>query len=148
MLAYALAHWLGQQADSSLVWTPEGSGGSIYVDWHPDTPNKSVAIMTQPGQSTLSKLPGRRPGLQLIVRGEPQKSRATLEWATSIGARLDCISHVDMGETGHEIHVVGITLLQDAPVPIGRDDKGRPEYTLNLACHTHNPTTHRPGAPA
>jgi hypothetical protein len=147
MIPVAFAHYLGSLGDARLVWSPNGTNGTIFVGWQPDTPNRSVAVMPQPGASSLDNLAGRNAAVQLICRGATE--REAYELAEYISGQLDCLDHTTFATgTDDELIVIGVTVQQDAPVPMGRDDKGRSEYSLNLTARIHNPTAHRPGVSA
>lgn len=145
MIAAAFAHYLDSLADARLVWDVDGATSTIFVDWMPDAPTQAVAIMSQPGGSNLDKLAGRDAAIQCIVRGST--NRGAYDLAEFISEQLDCLAHYTVGVgTDDELTVIGSTLQQSAPVPMGRDTQGRSEYSLNIAARIHNPTSHRPGA--
>lgn len=147
MLAKAVAHYLTEL--EILDYRESAVGGNTFIDWMPDSPDLAVALMSQPGRPQRSKLPHDLPGLQAIVRAPAQKSEQAHNLATEILEAMNGLAHTTLDPDGeHETIVVGCTASQSAPVPIGRDDKDRPEYSVNLDFHTHNPTSHRPGVNA
>ncbi len=147
MIGAAFAHYLGSLGDARLVWAPNGTTSTIFAGWMPDTPDRSVAVMQQPGGASMDKLAGRTVGVQFIIRAKT--NREAVELAEYIAGQVDCLAHTTIAATtDDELIVIGATLQQDAPVPMGRDEKGRTEYSLNLSARIHNPTAHRPGVSA
>lgn len=148
MLAVAIAQRLDARI-AGLTYALAGQvGGNITVDWMPDTPNNAVAVMTDAGTAQLSKLPVDTPGAQILVRGEERSTVETYELAAAIYAEMQCLDAVTIGSGPHAIYVIGCSCLQSGPIPIGRDEKNRPEYSLNFQLRVHNPTTHRPAVAA
>lgn len=148
MLAFAVAHHIATNV-AALTFTPTATGGNVFVDWMPDQPDMAVAVMSQPGRPQRSKLPHDLPGIQLLVRGTKDTLRTTVELADDLYSLFAGMGRqVLAADTADEVIVVGCTAAQSSPVPLGRDDKGRPEYSLNLEFHIHNPTLHRPAVNA
>lgn len=143
MLAFAVAKYLPTVVDT-LTFDETGPSGNLFVTWMPSTPDLCVGIMGQPGQPQLSKLPVDLPGLQVLVRGVRYDTRTPFDLARSIYSALNCLDNVTLDQGGDdEVRVIGCTALQSDPTSIGRDDNGRPEWSLNFAFRTYAPTAHR-----
>lgn len=149
MIAVAVAKRL-DLVFTDLTYAAIGTtGGNVFVDWMPNTPDIAVAVMTLAGRPQLSKLPHDLPGIQIIVRGEPSKSLAAFAMAAAVYGELQCLDLTTLDSGGaHEVFVIGCTADQSGPVSIGRDELQRPEYSLNFSLVTSSPTTHRPAVTA
>jgi len=144
MLSKAIAKHAPTVVDE-LTFNETTSGGNVFLEWMPDTPDTAVAVMTQPGLPQLSKRPVDLPGVQFLVRGEREADPADSHaLATELYAAFNCLDGVALDEGGNdEVWVAGCTALQSGPTYLGRDSNDRPEWSLNLTLRVHAPTTHR-----
>lgn len=147
MFAVAVARHLAAVVPG-LVFDESGAAGNVFVGSMPSGPDEAVAVMPTGGFGQPSKLAYDLPTLQILVRGRRCDPVAPYEHARAIYAELHCLDGVVLDQGGHhETRVVSITGMQSDPIPLGRDDNDRHEYSLNFAAHTHAPTTHRPATP-
>lgn len=143
MLSAAIGKYLAAQL-AALTFDATGATGNVFVEWMPSTPDLAIAVMTQPGQSSLSKMPDDRPGVQVLVRGTRNNPRDGYDLARSIFGELAGLDLVTLDDAGvDEVFLIGCSPLQSEPVSIGQDANERFEWSLNFTCHTYNPTTHR-----
>lgn len=130
-----------------LTYRPTSTGGNVFLDWMPDDPNVAVAFMTQPGRPQLGKGAHDFPDVQALVRGAPYDAEGAHALAQAICDAFHCRpASTWAAGTDHEVWVIGCTAAQSSPVPIGRDARERPEYSLNFRLTVHQPTTHRQSA--
>lgn len=133
-----------------LTYAPTDVDGNVFVDWMPDTPNLAVAVMHGAGLPQMTRNADDLPTLQVIVRGEQHDPASALLLCRAIYDRYQCRDGWELtgaldadGDPIPPVWVSGCSALQSAPVPMGRDQLDRPEYSLNFSLLTHNPTTHR-----
>lgn len=144
MIASAIARTL-DAAIESLEYRPDSAGGNTFVDWMPDSPDVAVAVMAQPATPNLTKLPGDSGQVQVLIRHTDPDGLSRL--ATSIFDALACLpAQILAAGTPDEVQLIGCTATTSGP--IGRDEAGRPEWSLDVSLRFHNPTTHRPAVTA
>lgn len=120
------------------------TGGNVFIDHHPDKPDLSVAIMTQPGREPEDAGYGYdRPEVQFLVRGAATAAgrQAAHDLAAAIRAALAGRHSFALPDG---TVVVKATATQSGPTPIGTDDAGRPEYSVIVEVEVVQATTHRP----
>lgn len=149
MIGFHIAHHIGANI-AGLDYAPTNPGGNVFVDWMPETPDLAVAVMHGAGLPQGSRNPDDMPTIQIIVRGNPHDSHSALAVASAIYNRFHCRDGWEAtgaldpaGDAIAPVWVSGMTAQQTAPVPMGRDANTRPEFSLNFALFTNNPTTHR-----
>lgn len=149
MIARAVAKLLDAQI-AGLTFTSDGqSGGNIFVGWMPDSPDRCVAVMPGAPLPQLSKLPTDIPTVQLIVRDGVGQYAAAHDLAEACRSAVDCLPAQVLDPAGpDEVVIIGATADQSGPIDMGRDQKDRPEFSVNTTWRTHNPSTHRPAVPA
>lgn len=149
MLATAVAKLLDAQV-VGLTFAATGQvGGNVFVGWMPDAPDRCVAVMPGAPLPQLSKLPTDQPTIQLIVRDAVGKYRAAHDLAEACRSAIDCLpAQVLADGTPDEVQIIGATADQSGPIDMGRDQKDRPEFSVNTTWRVHQPTTHRPAVTA
>jgi hypothetical protein len=81
----------------------------------------------------------------VIVRSAKGTQRVGYELAEDIYSTLQCLDRTVIDPAGvDETRVIGTTAEQSAPISLGLDAVGRPEWSLDFVFQIHNPTTHRP----
>lgn len=144
MIAGAIARTI-DAAIPSLEYRPDTAGGNLFVDWMPDTPDVAVSVMTQPATPNLTKLPGDTAQVQVLVRHTDPIDLADM--AAAIFDALACLpAQILAAGTPDEVQLIGCTATTSGP--IGRDEAGRPEWSLDASLRFHNPTSHRPAVTA
>ncbi len=138
MMHIDLAQYLGAQLaelDYSLT-----TGGTIFIDELPSSPDRAVAILTQGGTEADSQLPYDSPNVQIIVRSDTSPA-----WAI---ATCDAIYKLLHGKRNIVLapgttYLVYALFRQSSPNRIGTDDNGRQRYTMNLRTEVLNLTQER-----
>lgn len=144
MLARAIAKHLATVVDG-LTFDADDGGGSLFVNWMPSEPDVCVAVMPSGGLAQPTKAPTDLPTVQVLVRGDAADPDQGYPMARSIYAALTCLDGTVLDENGDdEVLVIGCTAVQSDPIPLGRDDNDRPEWSLNFQARTREPTTFRP----
>lgn len=128
MIAVAAALYAAELA----AWTflPAGSGGNVFVEWEPPTPDQTLTVVGQGGVATADR-PADRPGLQLLVRGPVRDHDAGHTLAAALLAHFTC-DQVTWGSGDHAQYVEGCTPSQSEPIPLGRDENQRPRWSINF----------------
>lgn len=114
------------------------SGTSLFFVALPDDPTPAVAFLDYPaGQSTLTQNPAadhREGGVQIIVRAADYQSAYSL--VDQI--RSLCRAGVGFTTSGQSVSGSGLILAygpaspQGEPIPLGYDERGRYQYSLNV----------------
>ncbi len=143
MLAIAVAKYLDTQVTG--ITYSEATGGNVFINAMPSSPDVAVAIMATGGRSQPSKHAISLPSLQFIVRGpSPVASHAL---ATAILDALDSLDMVTLDDGGaHEVYVHGFTAAQSAPISMGLDENRRHEWSVNIDSSTYAPSPNRSAA--
>jgi hypothetical protein len=142
VIAIALATYLDSL---DIVDYQEADGGDCFIHHLPDQPDEAVMV-TAYGANPVegaTALGYDEPTLQVHVRSttDPAPGEAR---AQDVYGELQGLSHVTMAEgTGHETRVIECRCPQTGPVYLGRDQKGRHEYVVNVALHIRNLTAYR-----
>lgn len=137
MLVADLAQYLH---NAELVTFDEaGISGDCFVYVQPSDPDECVTISTTGGGEPDSRNGYDQVNVNLIIRGtaDPRPAEAR---AAAIYGELHGLADVTMpGGT----YLVSCIAMQPGPVPIGRDENGRHEFSLNFEVEIRNLTTHR-----
>lgn len=138
MLAIGLAQRLHDK--QLAVYDPDGEGGDCFIGWMPPEPIQAIAIMPLPGEEPDPVMPHDSPSIQIIVRGTSD-TRTGYTRARALYSELHGLSHVELP---NGIHLIRCDAMQSDPIPIGTDDNGHFEYSLNFECDVVATTTQRP----
>jgi hypothetical protein len=117
------------------------AGGTIYLHELPQGPDVALAVSEYGLAEADAKLPYAEPGIQVRVRGDAGDFRTAERLAKQVWDALHGLG----GRT-----LAGGTWLQlalcqqSAPMPLGRDGNGRPEWTVNARCEIEQSTPNRP----
>jgi hypothetical protein len=140
MIALDVARLLAEDPIAGFDWR-EGPGGNVFIDWHPDQPDLSVAIMSRPGQEPDDAFFGYdRARIQFIVRGPQAGQQAAYDLAVWIRDQLTGMHSVEL----EECTIIRAWALDSQPASIGQDEAGRPEYDLHVEIEVTRPTIWRP----
>lgn len=112
-----------------LKFDATGVTGDTFSDHMPSSPDDAVYITTHGGPEASDKLGYDEPNLQLIVRGVVSDPRAARARAQAIYNTLHGLGPVTLSDGTRLISCVG---AQSGPVPIGADEPGRYEFSLNF----------------
>ena len=130
MIGPLLCAWLMTDPPSGFDYRADLPGGNVFVDWHPDQPDLSVAVMTRPGPAPDDSFFGYdRTRIQFIVRGPKGGQRVAFGLCEAIRDRLAGLHSVELDEG---VIVVGAQALDSQPASIGTDEAGRPEYDCHM----------------
>ncbi len=134
-----------------LAYDATGVTGQIFVATMPSVPDTStdvhVAVMPYGGAQEPNRLPTDAPLVQLRIRGPRFDPRPALAMWRDLYGMFAALDLADIGTTS-PVRVISCTPLQTGPVPIGKDENDRHEFTLNLQFRVHAPTIHRPAITA
>ncbi|CAL9607490.1 hypothetical protein SUDANB95_05519 [Actinosynnema sp. ALI-1.44] len=122
------------------VYAPTGTGGTLYLDELPDTPDLAVALARYGGTESDSRLPYDEIAMQWRVRGSHQDRRTAANLAQRIYDELHGMGSRALPGGTWMVDLIG---TQGGPVYIGKDPKHRPEWTVNMRAEVHRPTVHR-----
>ena len=126
----AAADFLGQLADyleSHGVGVANGANVNIFVSSYPDDPDDIIALLGLPGSEMPNKYVQEfeYPHFQIMIRNSDYeagagKLREVREWLHDVLA-MELVN----------FYVLRIQAQQDG-YPIGRDEKGRYEFSINF----------------
>lgn len=133
-----LAQWLGENVPG-LTYS-EQAGGNVFVDRIPTSPDEMVAVYGSGGFEADSALPYDSPTAQIIVRSTNNPTWALDMWDL-IYRHLQGLRHEELPDGTYLLFAI---MLQSGPFPLGPDDSGRMQYTMNVRTETRNPTEERP----
>lgn len=128
MLTAALAAHL----DAIGLGVYGSADSNVFLETMPGTPEAAVGIYAQPGRK-VGRF--RRPGVQIIVRGNGTggRARSGYELAQQILVALDGTSHLTWGNgTDDEVRVAWCEALQAQPLSLGDDDNGSPRWSVRF----------------
>jgi hypothetical protein len=105
-------------------------GGDTFIDHVPALPDAVIGIFTNPGLAGDFKFAYDNPSFQVRARAgkDPRVASARLK------AIYDALHGLGMTAMGDYL-VIKIEATQSEPAPIGADDNGRYEYTVNFDAH-------------
>jgi hypothetical protein len=142
MLAAAVAKDL--DAAGLLSFDEDGVTGDAFVATMPASPDAAVALMPSGGQPTNSHDGYDEPSLQIIVRSAAHDPRPGYARARAIYSHLVGLHGVTLDEGGDdEVRVIRTVASQSDPFPLGADENGRHEWTLNFVFRVRALTSHR-----
>lgn len=128
MLTAALAHYLDEQG----LGVYGRAGTDVFLEHLPAEPVAAVGLYLEPGQRAGRF---RRPGIQVIVRGTTDGSRARTGYTRAVGIlkALDVLTHTTWAEfTDDAVRVAWCMARQATPVSLGEDDDGVPRWSLRF----------------
>ena len=123
-----------------LTFDESGTSGDTFIGVLPDSPDEANAIYSEGGPTPSPKFIEDERDIQFICRGTVDPRNA-LSTANDIYSELQGASKFALTADG--IYVIMINGVQSGPIHIGRDDKGRHKYSLNLRVEYENTTEHR-----
>ena len=142
MRVRAFARYLSDQV-AGLTYDPTGTSGNIFCGFMPDEP--AVAVMLDGGaggRPQLTKRPTDLPDVHIIIRGDRHTSDDAL--AQAVYSELQCLDHTELATgTADELYLIGCTAEQSDPISMGRDARGRPEWSLNFNARVRAITANR-----
>lgn len=104
--------------------------GSAYVNWFPPNPDDVVSVFAYAGgavERTHDSSGNANPSIQVRVRSA-SATTARLK-IQNIFNHLDGITNTTIGGS----FVLRIEALNSGPIPLGRDENNRTEYTWNFS---------------
>jgi len=105
-------------------------GTSIFVNTMPATPDNCIAVSVyagSPPERTHDSSGNDNPSVQVRVRNmNAGTARTKVEQVYNY---LDGITNTTIGSTFY----LGIFAINSGPIPMGKDENGRTEYTHNFA---------------
>lgn len=131
-------------ADGHGVWSPDapyadGQVG-IVIGEVPARPEQIIALTRYRAPDDDELLGYDQPNVQVLVRGTADE-RVSRDRAQAIYDRYTGATQLVLPNGERAVLIVG---LQGGPIPLGRDDAGRHEHTVNFSIDHRNPTPHRP----
>ena len=101
---------------------------NLFKGFMPDNPDNCVVVLDTGGAAPDKDIPTGSPTFQILVRDKNYKTGHDL-MQTIVN-----LFHRRMNETIGTTYYYSIFLLGEAG-NIGRDDKGRDEFSVNFICH-------------
>jgi len=116
----------------------DDTGGTIYLEKLPDVPNDIVGIFSSPVDfEPHPKFGYNNPKVQIIVRGNTMVEAH--DKAETIVNLLHSLSMTEF----EDVYIVSVFATDSIPAFIGKDVKGRYEYSLNFEIDFRNKTLER-----
>lgn len=132
------AQWLGQQV-AALTYAADNTA-NVFVDATPSAPDRMVAVLSQGGPESDSKLPYDEIAVQLVFRCEANPTWALDRW-TEVYGLVHGRRNVTLPQGTHMLWAI---VVQSSPIRLGQDENGRHQYSMNIRIEIRNPTTERP----
>ena len=121
-VALEVAQFIEEEGHATL-------GTDLFVDSLPDVDKEVIAVFTTGGQIPDIDLPIGSPNFEILIRGESASSCfAKIE---SVTESLHQTYNVNLVTDGNYYYSI---LLNGEINNLGRDDKGRIEYSANFNC--------------
>lgn len=122
-----LARWIADQTDLTFSDT----NATIFVDRQPSAPDNAVSVMGAGGVESDTHNYDK-PSLQILIRGGSNPTWALAKWEEIFGL-INRLRNTWITAT---TYVVSAIPTQTGPVPLGPDDNGRLEYSMNVRLET------------
>ncbi|MCX4540499.1 minor capsid protein [Streptomyces sp. NBC_01565] len=122
-----------------VTYVPDGTGGDLFMEGMPSTPDVCVVLTCYGGPEPDSLLPYDQPRVQVRVRGttDPRVSRRRLK---AIRSHLLGLGPAILPDG---TNVISCNALQAAPESLGADDNRRHEHVCNFEFEIRETTVHR-----
>jgi len=127
------------QTAGLVVYDPTGTGGDLFIETMPASPDTAIALTLYGGPEPDSRLGYDEPSLQVRVRGGPDP-RVSRVLAEEIRDELHGLGPITLPDGTRLIACIAI---QATPASLGRDELGRHEHSVNYRCEVRSLTTHR-----
>lgn len=127
MIAVEIAQYLHAQGHGT--WDPTGPTGDIYIDEIPDTADSGMSIRASGGPGPDANSLVSRPAVQIIVRGS-RSAKETGDLAAAVMTSLHGLHDTVFVAGGTRVMLC--TARQSEPIPLGRDENQRYEYSMNF----------------
>ncbi|MBF8186321.1 hypothetical protein ITP53_11285 [Nonomuraea sp. K274] len=115
-------------------------GGDIFHTFLPPSPDSALAVAQYVGRESDAGNPWDEPYIQVRVRGPAVDVRVAEQRAQDVYDRLHGVGRRALaGGTWLQL-AIG---TQSGPYPIGPDEQGRPEFTVNFRVDVDRPTPNR-----
>lgn len=137
MTHVGVAQWL--DSITGLTYSETGVS-NIFIDHIPDSPDQAVAVYSNAGPESDSKLPYDEIHFQIIVRSNSDEQWALDKWK-AIYSRLHGARNIELPDGTLLIYALA---MQSSPFPLGDDVNGRPQYSGDYRAEILNPTEARP----
>lgn len=115
------------------IYDPDGGTATIFLEDMPDQPDEAICIYTSTGQPPDTKTNVGRPGVQIITRGI--ELLATMALAQTIIDTLHVPACKRFTSDGKDI--ILCSARQSEPIPLGKDENGRYEFSSNFSLITN-----------
>lgn len=135
------AQWLGANVTGLKYHATNPTGVNVFVDATPSTPDRMVAVLSQAGPESDSKLPYDEIGIQLVFRCEANPTWALDMWDT-VYSQVHALRHITLVSGGTQL--AWALVVQSSPARIGQDENGRHQYSMNIRAEIKRPTQERP----
>ncbi|MCC5580585.1 hypothetical protein IMZ11_33705 [Microtetraspora sp. AC03309] len=116
------------------------AGGTIFLTVLPTSPDRAMAVARYGGAESDATDDYDEPSIQVRVRGPATDARIAEQDAQAVYDELHAIGSRSLAGGTWLQDVIG---TQSGPIYIGRDQSGRPEWTVNLRCEISRPSPNR-----
>lgn len=144
-LSEEFAHLLATLVDAAVYAPAERlggpAGGNVTIGRLQETPDLLFAVTRYGGGESDSLSPTDEPRFQVRVRGPAADERVAEQAAQDVYDNLHGLGRYVMAGGTYLSPLIGVN---GGPVPMGRDQTGRPEWAINFRAHIQRPTRHRP----
>lgn len=116
-------------------FTLSGEGAGVFLERLPDTPDRAVAIYTRGGGAPNANVDLRRHQVQVIVRDAGDDARGGYALAKLVYDLVHaCAPNAPLAPESERVLLCRALQM---PYGIGRDNKGRLEWTINFEITTN-----------
>lgn len=127
-------------AERGLGTYSELPGGDVFLVELPDLPDLATAVSLYAGPEADARLAYDEPSVQYRCRAPKGDSRVALARAQAIYDALHGLGSRELpGGTWLQL----MTGAQSGPIPLGRDQNGRHEWTVNFRTEVQRITANR-----
>lgn len=116
------------------------AGGSIFLTEMPAEPDTAIAVSRYRGRESSIRLGYDEPNFQFRVRGPAADSRVSEQLAQDIYDAFHGLGSRTLPGGTWLVVMVG---NQGGPIPLGCDQNGRVEHTVNFRAELRRQTTNR-----
>lgn len=138
MISDAIAQQIGATVTGLSYST---TGGTVFVDHLPQTPDLCVAVYSVSADEPDARLPYDPVQFQVVVRAKNNELGAAFTKMDAIYSALQGLRNTALPDGTYLVFALA---LSASWFPMGEDENGRPRYSMDFRGETLNPTTERP----
>lgn len=116
------------------------AGGNIFIDRLPQGPDRAIAVYSAAGPEADSKLPYDPVDFQVVIRSEQGGLWAHEVWK-DIYSALHGLRNTTLPDGTYLVYCLATS---SSPFPLGEDENGRPQFSIDFRSEVLNTTSERP----